>query len=47
MSARRVAGTSSEETDMAVWTQFTKQHESYRKHDEKKNRKHRNGKRHY
>jgi hypothetical protein len=30
---------------MAAWTQFNKQHEPYRKHDEKKDRKHRYGKR--
>jgi hypothetical protein len=45
MSARRVAGTSSEESDMAQWTQFTKQHDSYDKRDERKHRKHRRDKR--
>jgi hypothetical protein len=45
MSARRVAGTSSEETDMAQWTQFTKQHDSYDKRDERKHRRHRRDKR--
>jgi predicted RND superfamily exporter protein len=41
MSARPVAVTSSEETVMGKWTQFTKQHDSYDKHHGKKNdRKH-------
>jgi hypothetical protein len=46
MSARRVAVTSSKETDMGKWTQFTKQHEGYdKREDKKKDKKHRHGKR--
>jgi hypothetical protein len=37
-TARRVAVTSREETDMAKWTPF-RQHEHYRKHHHKHNEK--------
>jgi hypothetical protein len=39
MSARRAAVTPSKETVMGKWTQISKQHDSYGKHDEDKKKK--------